>query len=390
MRHTVDLSENAPWKERFRASSIRTSCIALHAPTRGLIANNASGSLQWYAWDVPSGNLRQITRTPGGHPMHLTLSANGRYIYYLRDQQGNEIGHFVRAPYDGGEPEDLTPELPSYSASSIVVSDSADRLAFIAARDNRFYVYCMEQHADGALDPARLIYESGRMIHGVSLSADGRVLVIASSERSGRFEFDLLAFDTTTGAQIASLCEPDGNSLELGPASHNPADSRFLATTTRSGIERLLIWDARSGARTDLDLPDAPGAMSPFDWSPDGRAILFSTVDKAEARLYVHSLVGGETRHVDYGSGKCATGHRPALGFFPVVRWPASAGMAGCAQREWAFPYHSFHARRPYGSADEHLLGASAGVAGPWFRLSLFELSRVHHLRARLRAQDMG
>ena len=303
MRHTVDLSEHAPWKERFRASSIRTSSIALRAPTRGLIANNASGSLQWYAWDVPSGNLRQITHTPGGHPMHLMLSADGRYIYYLRDDMGNEIGHFVRMPYAGGEPEDLTPDLPNYSASSIDVSDSADRLAFVAARDNRFYVYCIEQHANGSLEPARLIYESGRLIHSVALSADGRVLVITSSERSGRFGFDLLAFDTTTGAQIASLCEPDGNSLELGPASHNRGDTRFLATTTRSGIERLLIWDVRTGACTDLDLPDAPGAMSAFDWSPDGQAILFSTVDKAEVRLYVHSLTQGETHPLDYGSG---------------------------------------------------------------------------------------
>ena len=325
MRHTVDVSENAPWKERFRASSIRTSSIALRAPARGLIANNASGSLQWYAWDVPSGNLRQITHTPGGHPMHLTLSADGRYIYYLRDQQGNEIGHFVRALYEGGEPEDLTPDLPNYSASSIDVSDSADRLAFIAARDNRFYVYCIEQHADGSLEPARLIYESGRLIHGVSLSADGHVLVITSSERSGRFEFDLLAFDTTTGAQIASLCEPDGNSLELGPASHTSADSRFLATTTRSGIERLLIWDARSGVRTDLDLPEAPGAMSPFDWSPDGRAILFSTVDKAEARLYVHSLTQGETHAIDYGGGVVGQAYYTPDGAEILALWQDAA-----------------------------------------------------------------
>ena len=137
----------------------------------------------------------------------------------------------------------------------------------------------------------------------MSLSADGRLLVITSSERTGRFEFDLLAFDATTGAPVASLSEPDGDSLELGPASHNLGDNRFLATTTRSGIERLLIWDARSGMRTDLDLPEAPGAASPLDWSPDGQSILFGTVDKAESRLYLYDLAKSETRNLDCGGG---------------------------------------------------------------------------------------
>ena len=291
MPQPVDLSEHAPWKERFRASSIGSASIAIHAPARGLIASSASGSLQWYAWDVPSGTLRQITHTPGGHPMRLTLAADGRYIYYLRDEKGNEIGHFVRMSYEGDDPQDLTPDLPPYSSSSIAISDSADWLAFIAAYNHRFYVYVLEQHADGGLEPARLIYESERFIQKVSLSADGRVLVIASSERSGRFEFDLLAFDTATGAQIGSLNEPDGNSLELGRASHLPGDDRFLATTTRSG------------ARTDLELPEAPGAVSPFDWSPDGQSILFGTVDRAEARVYSYSLASAETRRLDYGDG---------------------------------------------------------------------------------------
>ena len=37
-------------------------------------------------------------------------------MYWLQDQAGDEHGHFVAAPWAGGEPIDITPDLPAYAS----------------------------------------------------------------------------------------------------------------------------------------------------------------------------------------------------------------------------------------------------------------------------------
>jgi Tol biopolymer transport system component len=59
-----------------------------------------SSVCQLYAWDVPTGELRQLTDRPEG-VLFGGLSPDGCYVYYLEDRQGNEIGHFVRVPFEG-------------------------------------------------------------------------------------------------------------------------------------------------------------------------------------------------------------------------------------------------------------------------------------------------
>jgi hypothetical protein len=56
----------APWKQRFRAERILWSMIAEERPDRGLVVNNRSGRYQLYAWEVPTGELRQLTDRPEG------------------------------------------------------------------------------------------------------------------------------------------------------------------------------------------------------------------------------------------------------------------------------------------------------------------------------------
>jgi len=116
MSRPIDTSPDAVWKQRYRAPSIWFATIAPQAPERGLVWTNQSGMLQFHTWDVLSGTLNQLTHTPGGQNTFLHLSPDGRWCYYLKDEHGNEIGHYVRMPYEGGEPEDITPEMPPYSS----------------------------------------------------------------------------------------------------------------------------------------------------------------------------------------------------------------------------------------------------------------------------------
>ncbi len=118
--------------------------IAKAAPTRGLAVGNHTGKYQLYAWDVPGGHvLRQLTDRPEGI-LSGYLAPDGCNVYYLDDNGGNEIGHFVRVPFEGGEPDDITPHLPPYSSWFICISLDGTCLGFMAANDTGFHIYCCD------------------------------------------------------------------------------------------------------------------------------------------------------------------------------------------------------------------------------------------------------
>ena len=52
----------------------------------------------------------------------------------MDDTKGSEIGQYVRVPYEGGAPEDVTPDLPPYSASTTPFPQPALRSAPAAMR----------------------------------------------------------------------------------------------------------------------------------------------------------------------------------------------------------------------------------------------------------------
>jgi hypothetical protein len=74
----LQLDDKALWKERFGAPVVAWTQIARANPTRGLAVTNSSGKNQLYAWDVPSGTLRQLTDRPAGIQFG-EISGDGRY-----------------------------------------------------------------------------------------------------------------------------------------------------------------------------------------------------------------------------------------------------------------------------------------------------------------------
>ena len=61
-------TEDALWKQRYRAPVIYWTSPASAEPSRGLAAGNQSGVIQLYAWDRNSGDLRRLTDKPTGQP----------------------------------------------------------------------------------------------------------------------------------------------------------------------------------------------------------------------------------------------------------------------------------------------------------------------------------
>jgi len=279
----LDLSPEAPWRQRFRATDILWAIVARQNEDRGLVCTNKDGVYQLYSWDVPSNKLTQITHQPAGVILGI-ISPDGNHIYYMKDEGGNEIGHFVKVPFDGGNAEDISPDLPPYSSFDIFQSRAGNTLGFVAAGKDGFKVYIKSNDGE-----SKLIHRSESLISEPVLSSDGKILALCSSERTKSLDKSLVVFNVETGEQVNELWDENA-SIEDPIFSPVNGDARLVCTTSQSGFERPLIWDTSSGERTPLQLDEFPGSILPHAWSDDSRQILLCQVYQAQYQLYRYEV----------------------------------------------------------------------------------------------------
>ncbi len=296
------MQSTSAWKQRFRVDQVLWARVAQAAPARGLVVTNPTGVYQLHAWDVATGELRQLTQRPEG-VLDGRISPDGRFVYYLADQQGSEIGHLVRVPFEGGEPQDLTPDLPPYANFGCALSRAGNLLAFSLAARGIHQVCCIPLGPGDVVGGPRVLHQSTHELWLPVLSHDGGLLVVPSTARAQKRQPSLLAFDTTTGNQLAELWDGPGASLGAVMFAGRPGDSRLLGSSNRTGMERPLIWDVRTGKRIDLPLPDLEGEVYPVDWAEDGERILLRQIIRAITHLHVYHLCDHQLRQVDHPPG---------------------------------------------------------------------------------------
>lgn len=292
----LDLSPEADWRKRFRATDILWGVAAKQNPGRGLVCTNKDGIYQLYAWDIPSGELTQVTWQSAGVIQGI-ISADGNYIYFLKDEDGNEIGHYVRVQFGGGEAEDISPELPLYSSFSIAQSRMGNVTAFMAAGEDGYKVYV--RHGD---DVPKLVYHSESIIFEIVPSCDGRIVFIASSERTKSMEFSVLAIDATSGERMAEVWDENASVQNIIPSA-KAGDPWILCTSNQSGFERPFLWNSSSGERIPFQVDEIPGAIFPSDWSEDGERILLCQIYQAQYQLYCYELSGHSVRKLEHPFG---------------------------------------------------------------------------------------
>ncbi len=308
------LDDQALWKQRYRIPVIVWTEIAKSAPTRGLVVGNQTGKYQLYAWNVPSGELRQLTDRPEG-VLSGYLAPDGRFIYYLEDEGGNEIGRFVRVPFEGGEPENIAPDLPPYSSWFLGGSKEGSRLGFMAANNAGFHIYCCDLDQGRISSVPHLLYHHSKLAWGPFLSSAGEIAVVASTERTHLSSYNLLAFDGANGQLVGELWDGEGSSVEPIAFSPQPGDLRLLAKANRSGAFRPVIWNPRIGERIDFPLPELAGEVTPLDWSPDGQRILVSQFNQAVQQLHVIDVATGTITRFDHPGGTYGSGATAGIYF---------------------------------------------------------------------------
>jgi hypothetical protein len=319
-----------PWEQRFRAPAILFSQIAIDAPEVGIVSTNASGTTQLHRWDTTTGQLTQLTHEPTGRLLGF-LTPDGRWVLYLRDEGGNEIGHWAVVPTSGGDEIDLTPGLAPYASEQIAFARSRGRVAFVTAADDTFAIRFGTIGDDGTIGDLRTLHHSGATLAELAISADGGLVACSSAHRSSGLEYSVITIDTATDDPSAALWDGEGTSLVVHSFAPGRDDRRLLVTTNLSGRERASIWDLASNARQDLP-PAAPsGDLLPIGWAPDGSAILLCRIEQAEQRLVVWELGPNVVRELDHPAGALmgflrigATYYRPD-GREIVCRWESFA-----------------------------------------------------------------
>ena len=320
------LDHGGLWTQRFHASAIIQSQIARDAPSVGLVSTNATGVAQLHSWDTTTGELTQLTFEPEGRVM-ARLTPDGRWVAWLRDTGGDEIGHWVVLPIRGGEPVDLSPSLAPYSSEDIAFSRFDRAVAFITASDDRLSVRVGRMGEDGRVADLRIVHQTGAGLVGLALTADAAVVAFSSSHRSTGLEYSVLTAGTRTGDAGAELWDGPGTSVTAHSFAPGRDDRRLLATTNRTGRERALIWDATSGERRDLPVGAPEGDILGLDWSPDGAEVLLCRIDQAEHRLLVWNFQTDAVRTLDHPAGAFLGWFRFGASYFRpdgkeiVARW---------------------------------------------------------------------
>lgn len=258
-----------PWILRYTATRLGFPSWAEGAPDRLALVTNRSGSWQAWAHDIVAGTWRQASdERVGVEEVHV--APDGRIVWF-RDATGDETGHWVAQPFDGGPAEPLLPALPT--GWSLGLAFAGDRIVAGLEVGGEYRVYVAD--ADRG---TRLLMRSSAPL-GVGgewpnagaggLSPDGSLVVVRHAEHGDILRPALRVLDAGTGETVAEL-DDTPRRLEAGPWS--PDASRLAFTSELGDRTRPALWSI-DGPRRDLEV-DLPGDVFAVDWFPGGAGLL--------------------------------------------------------------------------------------------------------------------
>lgn len=291
------------WEQRFRAPRTGWVRIASHRPERGIVCTNTSGVYQIHRWAVGEAPGEALTSTPEGRT-RAWISPDGEWIVWHADVAGNELGHFVATPWSGGDPVDLTPDLPAYASFTAGFADDGSFAASIIGHD-RVQVAVIPALRDGSLSGAPVLLDPGPGFIMALVAGGSRVAY--STTGGGGLSTSLRVVDVASGEAVVELDHAPG---AIAVACYG-ADGTLLASTSRSGLSRPIVIGT-SGEVREYPLPEFEAELLPLSIAPDGRSALLVGSHRTTERLYVLDLETGVAHRLEAVTGSF------------TARWPGS------------------------------------------------------------------
>ena len=290
------MTDMPTWERRFRAPILAFPSWAADAPDRLVMASTESGSYQLHTWDRATGERRQVTEDPVG-VLEGRPTRDGTGVIWFHDETGAESGSYVIAAFDertGAEP--LIEGLPNGWPEGLAIGPT--RTIAGVSTDEGFSVWTAERGGVARRihehpEPVRLAGGWGltSAVDRRALSSDETLAVLEVMEDGDVLHPTLRSIDAVTGATVAELRD-EGLELSGFAFSPLPGDTRMAITHERTGERRPAIWDARTGAVTDLPLGLA-GPVEPVDWWADGSALLLLQLVDGRHHLHRYDLGTG-------------------------------------------------------------------------------------------------
>lgn len=272
----------AVWKRRYRAPRSMFPRWARDNGDRLLYLSNHTGKFEVFAWDRARDAHRQATDRPEGtgYRVGSALDPSGEHIWWWNDRRGDEFGTWTVERFDGRDRREAATLDPSYSAglelgrTFAVIGRSTDTGtdAYVVPNEDR---------------PLK-IYEHRQWAHITALSADEQYIALSHAEHGDSRNPAFRVIDLA-GSAIADLWDGPDRGLEPGEWSPVPGDGRIVLHHEREGIARPLLFDARTGAETRVEV-DLPGEIWAVDWYPDARSLLLKHDHRARMELYRYDL----------------------------------------------------------------------------------------------------
>lgn len=295
--------------------------------------------------DHPDGSRARIWRA-GEEPSDLLpfavgvgaiLTRDGNWVVDLDDGGGSEVGTLVATSIDGTQTVDLTPGRADFVLRGIEASHDGSALVVTVVDEDGFHVLVIPAAPWG---PPRTVYSSPIEAWYGQISPDGAHVSIDTTDHNpGVRRAALTVVDTASLETVAVL-----NDLPAGPVrgvrfSAVAGDPRILVNTEQSGFARPVIWDFRTGARQDFDLPELAGEVIPLDWHAESGRVLALHIEDGIHRLIELAEADGSMRVVAEG-GSFANPDVADLHPFQWASYYAPDGAIRMVRSSWDVPLH--------------------------------------------------
>jgi len=282
------------WEQRYRAPKMSLPRWSRIAPERTVFTSSASGIWQIHAWDVATGERRQVSDHPVG-VLEGVPTRDGTGVVFWQEDTGDETGRWLVQPFGGGETEPFVEGLPVGWNEGMAQAEGLI-LAGISTSDGLFEIFAIEAGAA----PRSIatgkdwltvagVYSGGSDLAG--LSADGTLAALQHAEHGDITHPALRIVDPRTGAIVAE--RGDGTSAVVATVwSPTPGDQRLAVVHEPEDRERAGIWDLATGVWRDLDVA-LPGDHAVLDWYPDATSVLLQRTLDGRSELFRLELDSG-------------------------------------------------------------------------------------------------